>query len=370
MIEYLEIRNYNREIVGRIQDVISIIWKTEYTGTGSFQIVVPFTEEYFSLLTPDNGYITRPDSRYSELGFIEKQEMTYTAGEGRTLTITGKFGLCLLERRIAFRKYGPYLLVTRTVGSSALIEESCTELIEEAFIRNDFTYHNISWVRIGPEGGYTETVGKSIDFTDTDLLTVIKKILSGAEFGHMFRFDRDDSLNLEYLVYKGEDTNLVFSQDYNNLLTFNFVHDYENYKSIALVTGDQKGANMICGFGGNWNSSLIAGPEVRQMVTQSSVTQTYNTPNGEASYTDQQYSDKMGEDWTNNHDKELDRQFIVSGTVDLSSYKLGVDYSLGDTVLIKDVETGLNKRCRIYALTEVQDEGVYFVEADFEGGND
>lgn len=38
MIEYLEVRNSNREIIGILDDFQSVIWETSYYSTGAFEV--------------------------------------------------------------------------------------------------------------------------------------------------------------------------------------------------------------------------------------------------------------------------------------------------------------------------------------------
>ena len=68
MIEYVEIRGSDTNIIGFVDIAKSIIWHSVYYGVGDFEIYTPETPAALDILKIGH-YVTRPDN--AEVGIIE-----------------------------------------------------------------------------------------------------------------------------------------------------------------------------------------------------------------------------------------------------------------------------------------------------------
>ena len=102
-IEYVEIRNLAREIVGIIDTAKSIIWHSMYYSVGDFEIYAPATDTNISLLQKDY-YVTRPDDL--EVGIIANVNIIKSVQDGKMIVASGKFAKSLLNRRLIYQLSG------------------------------------------------------------------------------------------------------------------------------------------------------------------------------------------------------------------------------------------------------------------------
>ena len=349
-----------------INDAVSIIWQTEYNGTGHFEITVPFTSERFEYLQPD-CYVTRTDR--TDLGFIEKSAMSYSPDDGSLITVSGKFGIVLLERRIwADLVASSYkCLLNQTLATNAA--EAVNGIVDNTLVSPDWTNRIVSWLSIGDASSLLETTAPH-ESTYQNVFELVSIILNQAMYngsvsplGQKVIFDRS-SLTATYQLYKGVKRNLIFSQDFNNLLTFNYSFDKELYKTGFLIAGDGEGASR---FYTNFGRTADSGEFRREFCFESNKTKTYNDKNGnEQTYSNAKYASVLVNDCKGNF-SEFTPLIKIEGTVDLQEYQFGVDYDNGDIITIRDENTRILTPARIWAVTEVQDENGYTITANFEG---
>lgn len=79
-IEYVEIRDSSREIIGIVDVFSSIIWHSVWFGVGDFEIYAPRTLQSFELLKIGN-YVSRNDT--DDIGIIERVEYTTSIDNGK-----------------------------------------------------------------------------------------------------------------------------------------------------------------------------------------------------------------------------------------------------------------------------------------------
>lgn len=359
----LFIRDTNRDITTMINDAISTIWQVEYTGTGNFEIRVPYTKERFALLAPDN-YVTRNDR--DEIGFIENLQLDYSPQKGRIITISGRFGCVLLARRIWYSRSG-YKCRQVMVASGTKTEVACRRIVSET-LTSAQSERLVSWLSLGPLQNIPDTTSQTIA-EQRNALVVAREMLRSSYYngytclGHKVTFDPSTKA-ATYDVFKGQTTNLIFSQAYNNLLTFKYSYDKSLFKNRFLIAGNGEGAEQFFALTTRGNPQ---GEQTREYVYKSNISKTWNDDNDvEHTFTDAQYSAALIRDCKAQF-SEYSTQEKISGTVDLSSYKYGEDYNVGDIVKIRDFDTSIETNARIWSVTEVEDENGYKVEANFEG---
>lgn len=369
LIEYIECRDTDRQIVGIINNATSIIWQSEYIGTGNFQITVPYSEEYFEWLQPGK-YISRKDR--DELGFIEAVTISYSVTDGRMLTVEGRFGLVLLERRLwADLITATYRAVTLSYPDNSLLEEICKQCVDETLVNADWGNRNVSWLSVEASQGFTVSISGYSWVTDNALDLLIQEMKRAydsntgmnAPLGHKMFFDRA-TRNMTYCVFQGRLTDLIFSQQYNNLLTFEYSYDEKQFKTAFLIGGEGDGKDK---FFTQRDRTYATGENRKEYLFDSQQSKSGIEINGQTvRLTDAQYNQLLLTDCAS-HFSEYYATKSIKGTVDVSSLTFGADFKLGDIVTIRDEGTLIDTLARIWSVTEVQDENGYTITANFEG---
>ena len=246
MIDFVEIRNTERETIGIIDTANSIIWHSKYFGVGDFEIYIEATEKNMSLLQVGN-YVTRQNNE--EVGIIEKIEITFSINSGYMLTATGRFAKSLLDRRVIYKLDGntntPTILrgnveiaVRQTVLDNAI---NCTfDSRRNIPILGLAGLKNLTPVIVDENG---DAAQKQVSYQN--LLEYTDGVLQ--EYGLSANVIYNDSnKKLLYAVYQGADRStdntdgnepIVFSIEYDNLNSSNYLFDETKIKNAALIGG-------------------------------------------------------------------------------------------------------------------------------------
>ena len=368
-IQYIEIRSASdRELIGIIDDAKSIIWHDVYYGVGDFEVYAPCTPESVSLLIVGN-YVTRYGD--DNIGIIEKVNITYSAQDGRMIIASGRFAKSLLDRRIIYTLSGHSVSPTVLRGN---VEDAARKLVEQNAINCDFdTSRNIQELGLGIDAGIAKTIvdasGAAADkqVTHDNLLEYTDSLLE--EYGIGAKCVLNDALKLAYTVYIGADRSadnsdgnepVIFSQDFDNLISTTYSYDESLLKNTALIGGEGEGEAR---FHAIVKSSASGAARREVFVDASSNSRTYKDENGdEQTLTDAEYNAQLetvglqaisGLAITETFDGEVD---LMSG-----SFRYRDDFSLGDIVTIQDLEIGLYINARILEVTEVEDDSGYMI---------
>ena len=369
-IQYIEIRSASdRELIGIIDDAKSIIWHDVYYGVGDFEVYAPCTPESVSLLIVGN-YVTRYGD--DNIGIIEKVNITYSAQDGRMIIASGRFAKSLLDRRIIYTLSGHSVNPTILRGN---VEDAARKLVAQNAINCAFdSERNIAELALGDSAGLSRIIVDSLgtaaekQVTHDNLLIYSDSLLEEYEYGA--KCVLNDALKLAYTVYSGVDRSLdnsdenqpvIFSQDFDNMLSSEYLYDETVLKNTVLVGGEGEGEERFHSV--VKNSTLIGAARREVFVDASSNSRTYKDENGdEQTLTDAEYNAQLetvglqaisGLAITETFDGEVD---LMSG-----SFRYRDDFSLGDIVTIQDLEIGLYINARILEVTEVEDDSGYMI---------
>lgn len=368
-IEYVEIRNEskNMSIVGIIDMAVSIIWHSVYFGVGDFEIYAHATKEHIELLRVDN-YVTRPDNQ--EVGIIERIEIVDDAQNGKMITATGRFAKSILDRRVIYKLSGSYL-PTLLIGN---IESSIRGMVSMNAINCPYDQRrNIPVLALG------EQVGFGQEFTDKNgteimkqvpcenLLTYTDEVLKEYGLASTVKFD-EESRKLLYSIYVGENRGvggrsapIIFSEDFDNLISSNYQYNATTEKNMAIIGGEGEGnarRYVTLTHGANY------GLKRREIfVDASSVSQSYKNENDEDQYyTNDEYA-MMLVAAAAPQMAVAEESFV--GTLDLqnSQWVYNRDFALGDIVTIQNNMLDKYVLVQILEVLEVQDANGYTIEA-------
>lgn len=374
MIDYVEIRNTNTDLIGIIDTAASIIWHSVYFGVGDFEIYTQATPEALSILKKWH-YVTRPND--IEVGIIEKIDITNDIESGPMITAAGRFAKSILDRRLIYRLSGTVNRATTLRGN---VETNIRSLVKNNAISCSFdSKRNIAILELGEAAGFSEIIvdengtaaQKQVSYEN--LLTYTDEVLKEYGLASVVVLDTERK-KLRYIVYGGINRSInnvtnnepvIFSQEFDNLTASAYSCDTTTEKNVALIGGEGEGTARFY--------ALLAGKETdlqrREIfVDASSISKTYKDENEEEhTYTNAEYTAVL---------KAQGKQEITplatvvsfTGQIDIinGNYVYNRDFSLGDIVTVQDNTIGVGVDVRILEITEVQDENGYTVEAKYQ----
>lgn len=375
MIDYVEIRNADRELIGIIDDAESIIWETAYYSTGRFEIYVRVTKQTVALLV-DGNYVTRPNDR--NIGIIENLHIGWTPQTGLMIVASGRFAKSLLDRRL-IHSYGNNYRAKQMVLNGT-VEFAVRMMLVSNIIAAFDKARNIPFIQLGEMKHIDKVIldeegnPGSIQVGFENLLDYSDKLLQEYSLGAYMTLDKQTK-RLLYHVYEGADRSvgntagnepLIFSQEFDNLLSTDYKRQTSAHKTTALIAGEGEGADQFFTVTGHYSAGLNR-REV--FVDASSLSRTYTeetegdggvTVETEKTYTQAEYAALLKAEGQ----KDLAQRKIIEtfdGMVDVMNTEkiFGKDYWVGDIITIQDKQMGKYINARILTATEVQDANGY-----------
>lgn len=373
MIEYVEIRDAQTKSIGIIDTATSIIWHSVFFGVGDFEIYAAATPENLTLLL-SGQYVTRPDNK--EVGIIEKIEIQNEAEGGRMIIASGRFVKSILDRRLIYKLSGSTNTPTILSGN---VENAVRSVVLNNAIACEFdSKRNIDVLALG------DVANIPLKIVDANGKSARKQV----SYGNLLEYT--DALLEEYgisatCIYKdgkflyvlsvGSDRSkdntsgnapIVFSEEFDNLISSNYTHDTTGDKNAALIGGEGEGVQRYY----SMLETPATGLQRREMwVDASSISRTYKEDGEEEekTYTDEEYKtmlDAQGQQEL----APLVATETFDGVIDVTNgnYVFGRDFALGDIVTVQDKDVGKYINVRIREATEVQDENGYSVEVIYQ----
>lgn len=372
MIEYIEIRGLNTNIIGIVDTAKSVIWHTVYFGVGDFEIYAPATPEIVALLKIGN-FVTRPDN--AEIGIIESINIADNVQDGTMIVASGRFAKSILDRRLIYNLSGTSNKATTLYGN---VETEVREVVKNNAIACQFdSRRNISLLALGDLSNIPlrivdsngdsarkqVTYGNLLEYTDGVLSEYglsATCVLSGGKFRYTIFQGKNRSAN-------NADGNapVIFSREFDNLVSSEYLYDTTNEKNVALIGGEGEGINRFYSLVSKAESDLNR----REIwVDASSITKTYKDENDvEQTYTDEQYKSMLDAAGAQEL-APLVATESFDGAIDITNgnYLYGRDFSIGDIVTVQNNNIGVYVNVRIREATEVQDENGYSVGVKYQ----
>lgn len=373
MIEYLEIRDESRKLVGVIDDAKSVIWNPEYYGAGTFEIYAPLTENDKELLKT-GYYITRRDD--VQVGIIEAIDYTDSVQDGAMILAAGRMAKSVLDRRIVYNLSGNRNAPTRISGNVAAAVQ---KVVKNHAGSGASAARNMGILQ-GSNGGITKTIttaagnptsrqtsyGGLLEWTDSVL----------QEYGCGSYISINSNLALVYNCFEGVDrsvgntagnTPIIFSQDFDNLVSAEYTHDTATEKNAALVGGEGEGMERFCVEISE--SNLTPWTRRETFIDASSQSQTYQDDSGnEKTYTATEYAEMLtSQGMAELSELSITETFTGELNAAFSPYQYGKDkdFWLGDIITIRDNKLGLYMNVRVLKALEVQDDSGYLLSIEY-----
>lgn len=333
--------------VGIIESPTSAIWTRRYQEPGDFELYFPATAEMLSLLV-DDFYITRDDA--PEIMLIEHIEITTDEENGNYILVSGRGAECVLDRRI----------VLEQTSLSGRVDVAIKRLIDENAINPADAMRALP-IAMRTPALCADTI--SAQYTGTGLLDAVQEICKA--YGIGFRAVTDSQTNAAPVIelFDGADRSegqtvnspVIFSTEYENLLSSSYVLDTTKFKNVAIVAGEGEGkARKRTTYGS------ASGMTRRELFVDARDMSTNEGEISEEDYTAQlaaRGAEKISEHAaTEAFDGEIDTS---------NTFALDEDYTLGDIVTVEN-EYGIRKNVRIASIMECWDDSGYTAVPTYE----
>lgn len=344
----LWILDRNFEQIGVVDDYKSLIWSKRYNELGDCEIYIGASDRTISLFQKGH-YILRADD--DMICRIERIEIDTDTEEGNFLVVTGYDCRKILNQRIVWWQ-------TNFTGTA---EDFIRTIIMNNVINPPETRRRIPHFTLGASKGFTDRV--EIQSTYDYLFDKIKEICATYGYGSRLTYNGSD---FTFELYKGVNRSVaqytndvvIFSPDFENLISTNYVNDSSEIKTAALVAGEGEGAQRTRrelggGTGFNRYELFVDAKDI------SSTTEDDHqmTPQEYQALLQQRGEEKLAENIT---------LISFDGQVEPNySYKYGEDYFLGDIVTVRN-EYGIQANARITEVIESHDDNGYSIIPTFE----
>ena len=317
----------------------SLLWNIEYYKCGAFEVYIAASPRNIEIF--QTGRIVGRDDDKEHFGLIESIELETDAEDGDYLIIKGRFLMCLLERRIIYPTFNFTKLVSYfQIVMNVVQHNACTAGIRK-----------IPGLSLGHISGTcwdTETqLQVSYDNLMEWVYTICEKIGGTANI----RLSKIDNEQYEMIFELSQGTDrsilqevnphIIFSDRYNNLLSFTYFTDTSFKKNYAYVLGKGEGEKRkrTTYFEGTEPSSL---DRYEVYVDAKDISDEEQVDNETRPISDAEYSELLKEKGKQNlvpTKTKLESQIAVQST----QFQYGVDYFVGDFVTVEHHRFGIRQ---------------------------
>lgn len=368
MIDYIVVRNSDREKIGIVDAFASIIWNVVYFGVGTFEIYAPFDSNNAELLQIGN-YVSRHGRR--DIGIIENVNITYEAGGALMITASGRFAKSILDRRLIYSLDGNTVTPVVFRGN---VEAAARSLVNQSIINATDSARNVPFIELGALAGLSAKLVNDQQTSFGNLLEITDEMLQEYNYSAYMTLN-ESTLKLQYIVFAGQDRTkgtanpLIFSQEYDNMLSNDYTKYNTNEKNVALCGGAGEGVERKFVL---VTDNAKDGIERRELfVDGSSNSETYKDDDGETQeYPTGEYlamlrTSARQELLQYKAAEEIDAELDVT----TSGLEFETDYNVGDIITIIDNVLNIEIKSRIIEVNEVQDGGGYSVNIKVENSD-
>lgn len=274
-MEDVYVLNRNLEPIGIIDSYKSLIWANRYRDIGDCELYLPATNDNINLLKKDN-YLARYDT--GMVCQIKRIEIDTDAENGNFLIVNGYDTKKFLDQRIiwntATANGNAELFIRSLVDATLSIDATNDRKIVDTNGR--LIFYN------GDTVGFTEQLSCQISYRSVG--EKVREYCEKFGWGYRVIYDPDYTI-LKFDLYKGTDRSdtVVFSDEYENLITTKYSYDETNLGTIALIAGEGQGAaraKQSCGGGTGVDryEIFVDGKDITHEITWAELIDLY--PNG------------------------------------------------------------------------------------------
>ena len=218
----------------------SLLWDIEYYKCGSFEVYIAANPQNVDIFQP--GRIVGRDDDNQHFGIIESVQINTDVKNGDYLTVKGRFLMCLLERRIIHPTYN--------VTAEKAYSEIVREVVTQNTLLNDS--RKIPGLSLGTVSGtcWEQTTTLQISYANLMewIYTICEKIGGMANIrivknsGETYKMVFDLSEGTDRSITQDDESHIIFSDAYSNLLSFSYASDSAITRNFAYIYGHGEGS--------------------------------------------------------------------------------------------------------------------------------
>lgn len=332
---YVLDENYNPVYV--VDAFTSLIWTKRYFSYGDFELYVPANEEILTYIGEDTFLIRDDDS---SVMVVEKILLSTDAENGDYYIISGRSLESILLRRVFRRQF--VCNDTTINGAARKMCEECQKGLSSSDHTREIAGLTVDTINTFPAEIKTQ-------FTGQTLLDAITSLCQPDGIGVKMEIS---GTSLLVSFYAGQNRQVIFSPEFDNIISSQYALDTANYSNFAYVAGEGEGAarkiaGVVNGYRGQYS-----GLKLREMYVDA---RDISSNDGEIIITE--YYDMLT---ARAREKLAEREVAQSFDADIEprvSFKYKADYDLGDIVTVQN-EYGISVVARIVEVVESwSDEG-------------
>lgn len=231
MIE-LYVLNGDLEQIGVIDAYTSLIWANRYNENGDCELYIE-ANDYSMTLLQKNYFLARNDD--DMVCRIEKIELNTDVEAGNYLIISGFDIKNILRQRIIFDQ-------TNVDGN---VENYIRDLVYNNLINPSFSARQIRNESgrpnfyLGDKQNFNEVITEQVTYKSVE--EKVQELCKKYQWGYKIITDMG---NLYFELYNGVDRSdtVIFSPQYENLISTTYVEDSTNSANVALIGGEGEGS--------------------------------------------------------------------------------------------------------------------------------
>ena len=317
----------------------SLLWDIEYYKCGEFEVYIAASPRNIEIF--QTGRIVGRDDDKEHFGLIESVELETDAEDGDYLIVKGRFLMCLLGRRIIY----PTLNFTSQTSYGAIVQK--------AVENNALVVGNrlIPGLKLGEMQGacWSQTTKLQVSYENLMewIYTICKKIggtanirlskIAEEQYEMIFDLLQDEDRS----ILQEKNPHIVFSDSYNNLLSFTYFTDTSVKKNFVYVLGKGEGQQRK-------RTTYFADSEPvlldrYEVYVDAKDISDEEQENGETKpLSEEEYSELLKEKGKQNlvpTKTKSESQIAVQST----QFQYGVDYFVGDFVTVEHHRFGIRQ---------------------------
>lgn len=217
----------------------SLLWDIEYYACGVFEVYIAASPKNIEIFR--TGRIVGRDDDKEHYGLIESVQLETDAEDGDYLIVSGRFLMCLLERRIIY----PTFNFTKKVSYAQIVNN----VVQYNACRTGA--RKIPGLSIGDSSGSCWNQNTKLQISYDNLMkwiyTICEKIGGTANIRlskiaeEQYEMIFDLLQGADRSMMQEENPHIVFSDSYNNLLSFTYFTDTSVKRNFAYVLGKGEG---------------------------------------------------------------------------------------------------------------------------------
>lgn len=339
----------DNDILDVVDSYKSAIWDLRYNAVGEFELYIEANAKNVRLLKNGNRLVRDTDIINDEMYhvmMIKKVELITDEEDGDNLVVTGQDLKSIVYQRIVW---------SQTILSGTV--ESCIKkLIYENIISPDVRSRQIDNFILYLPNLFLGNLKQQI--TGDNLGDVVSNILNTNQAGWDIYIDQNNNYvmtlyaGLDRSISQNTNSQVIFSDDNENIISDAYSLDYSDYKNIVVVAGEGEGLAR---------RRVVVGKDTKGLDRYETYKDARGVSSNNGDVSDVDYNDML---IATGNDTLSELSFVAKyeGKIETKGmYVYGKHYNLGDIVTIVN-KYGVTANPRITGVIEsVSDDGVTIV---------